>query len=243
MSVTNTTGVMERGRERLRAGSWRGDPTTAFLAPVPGGPAPSFDFVQWCLARLAEQRYRRVVTCALSQSEQAPFRLAGFTVSEHLHLLSHDLRRLPTATGRLPLRRATGRDQAAVLAVDRLAFDSFWRLDPTALEEALSATPHTRFRVATAGDGDGAAVVAYAITGRANRRGFLQRLAVDPAHQRLGIGFALVVDALRWLRRWRVDQAMVNTQLANGGALALYERAGFKREPTGLSVLHRRLDG
>lgn len=233
---------MERGRERLRTGTWRGDRATAFLAPVAGEAPPSFEFVHWCLARLTEQGYRRVVTCALAPVDQAPFRLAGFTVGEHLHLLSHDLRDLPHATARPPLRRATRRDHAAVLDLDRRAFDSFWRLDPTALEEALDATPHTRFRVATGGPGGEGAVIAYAITGRADRRGFLQRLAVHPAHRRLGLGLALVADALRWLRRWRVEQALVNTQLANGGALALYERAGFRRDPSGLSVLHRPLD-
>ena len=44
-------------------------------------------------------------------------------------------------------------------------------------------------------------------------------------------------DALRWLRRWRAERAMVNTQLENRRALGLYERSGFRREASGLSVL------
>jgi ribosomal protein S18 acetylase RimI-like enzyme len=182
------------------------------------------------------------VTGALSPSEQSTFRAAGFEVTEHLHLLSHDLRALPFPEP--PdgiLRRSSRRDRDRVLELDGQAFDPFWRLDGSGLDEAIAATPHTRFRVALDRAG-GDHVVGYAITGRAGRRGYLQRLAVDPAVQRQGVGTMLVADALRWLRRWRADRAMVNTQLANERALSLYERVGFRREPSGLSVLARELD-
>ena len=79
--------------------------------------------------------------------------------------------------------------------------------------------------------------MAYAIAGRSGRRGFLQRIAVDPLAQRRGIGAALVVDGLRWLRRWGADRALVNTQEQNEPALLLYERLGFRRQPGGLAVL------
>lgn len=240
MGVLNTTTVMESGRERLRAGPWRGDPDTAYLNPVPGAPLPSADFVRRCLRTLTGQGYGRVVTGALSPSEQTAFRAAGFTVTEHLHLLSHDLRTIPSAVAPEGfVRRSSRRDREDVLALDQLAFDPFWRLDDAGLDEAIAATPHTRFRVA----GESADVIGYAITGRAGRRGYLQRLAVHPDAQRQGLGTILVADALRWLRRWRADRAMVNTQLANERALALYERVGFRREPSGLSVLARDLDG
>jgi ribosomal protein S18 acetylase RimI-like enzyme len=242
VSVTSTTSVIESGRERLGAGPWRGDRDIAYLNPVAGAPLPSVDFVRRCLSMLATQGYVRVVTGALAPSEQSAFRAAGFTVAEHLHLLSHDLRTIPAVEE--PdgvLRRSTRRDRDQVLALDHLAFDPFWRLDDGGLDEALSATPHTRFRVAV-GDRD-EDVVGYAITGRAGRRGYLQRLAVHPDAQGRGLGLLLVVDGLRWLRRWRADRVMVNTQLANERALALYERVGFRRESSGLSVLGRELDG
>ena len=80
-------------------------------------------------------------------------------------------------------------------------------------------------------------LIGYAITGRSGRRGYIQRLAVHPDCRGVGLGTALVTDGLRWLRRWRVRQAIVNTQFDNGRALALYERLGFARQPLGLSVL------
>lgn len=233
---------MEWGNERLRVGPWRGRGDTAYLSPLAGAALPSPRFVCRIVESLAEQGYRRAVTGALSGPEQVAFRAAGFEPTEHLHLLSHDLHQLPeTNSPPALLRRCSRRDRGGVLQLDRMAFDSFWQLDESALQEALAATPHTRFRIAT--DPSDEAVVGYAITGRAGRRGYLQRLAVHPASQRQGLGMLLVVDALRWLRRWRAERATVNTQLANDRALALYERAGFRREPSGLSVLARSLDG
>lgn len=243
MSVTESTRLLEWGRERLRAGPWRGDPDIAYLNPVPGSPLPSPEFIRRCMRTLATQGYDRVVTGALSPAEQASFRAAGFAPSEELHLLGHDLRMIPPAgpaATAVSLRRATRSDRIAVLEVDARAFDTFWRLDEPGLDEALAATPHSRFRVATIpsrGSQETEVVVGYAITGRAGRRGYLQRLAVDPGSQRAGIGSALVIDALRWLRRWRTERAMVNTQLQNERALALYERLGFRRETVGLAVL------
>jgi ribosomal protein S18 acetylase RimI-like enzyme len=125
-----------------------------------------------------------------------------------------------------------------VLAVDTRAFSTFWRLDEMGLEEALAATPTSRFRVATSADGS---VVAYSIWGRASRRGYLQRLAVDPDHQRQRFGAVLVVDGLRWLRRRGGDRAVVNTQVDNDEAVALYAGLGFERQPGGLVVLERGL--
>ena len=224
--------VIRWGRERVRTGPWRGDRQVAYLSPLPDAPLPSALFVRRCLEQLADRGYQRVITSALSPAEQAGFLGAGFEVHERLHLLEHDLHDVPRVDTAV-LRRAAPEDQAAVLAVDGRAFPAFWRIDEASLGEALSATPNSRFRVA----GRAGVVVGYAVTGRAGRRGFLQRLAVDPDHQRHGLGRALCVDALRWLRRWRVERAVVNTQMGNEAALALYESLGFRRETAGLSVL------
>src|SRR4051794_8429865 len=201
---------------------------------MPEHPAPSADFVRQCLDVLASRGFSRVVTGALSPGEVPGFLAAGFEVHERLHLLAHELDDLPPippeAAG---LRRAKRRDRPAVLAVDSRSFPRFWRLDDSGLEEAVRATPRARFQVATP-DGP---VVGYAVFGRAGRRGFVQRLAVDPEVQRRGLGWALMVDGLHWLRRRGVERAVVITQLGNDAALALYESLGFTREAVGLSVL------
>jgi ribosomal protein S18 acetylase RimI-like enzyme len=251
ISRVDDSDVIRLGQEQARAGPWQGDREVAYLVPVPGGPAPSVGFVRWAMAELSDRGFSRVVTNALSPMEQVAFLGAGFEVQERLLLLGHDLRLPDTAVpavglalvrpgegagegdGMLRHRRARASDHTAVLDLDARAFPTFWRLDARGLDDARRATPRTRFRVVT----EGGEVIAYALTGRARRRGFLQRLAVSPTHQRLGLGRILVLDALGWLRRWGVERAVVNTPTANDAALALYESVGFVRERCGLSVL------
>lgn len=207
----------------------------AFLNPIPDAPPPSAAFLRQCLVTLRQRGFSRVVTGALSPGEQRGFLAAGFAVEQRLHLLSIDLdESLEPIPPGLPLRRAGRRHRAQVLAVDAAAFSPFWRFDEAGLEDALSATPHTRFRVATNPEG---AVVGYAVCGRAASRGFVQRLAVDPEHHGQGIGRRLLLDGLHWMLRRHVSHAVVNTQVGNDVALALYLRTGFREDPGGLSVL------
>lgn len=236
--TTVASEVLQWGWERARTGPWRGDGQVALLAPLPPGGPPSVQFLQRCLESLSARGFTRVVTSALAPDEQASFVALGFEEYERLHLLSHNLSDVPRpakSASRL-LRRGRTSDWPAVLDVDAAAFEPFWRLDRGGLHEAIDATPVTRFRVAAGGG-----VLAYAITGSSENQGYLQRLAVDPAHRRQGLGRALGLDGLRWLRRRGVAGAVVNTQLGNDAALALYLSLGFRREPTQLSVLHRQI--
>jgi ribosomal protein S18 acetylase RimI-like enzyme len=229
--------ILRWGRERARTGQWRGNRDVAFLYPVPSCPLPSAEFLRRCLDVLASRGYSRVVTGALSPLEQAGFLAAGFDVAERLHLLTLELDRpLPPAPGGLALARARRRDVPAVLAVDRGAFESFWQFDEVSLSDALAATPRTRWRVALRA-GRSRRVAGYAICGRAGSNGFVQRLAVAPELQGCGSGRRLLLDGLRWMQRRGVGRVVVNTQVGNDRALALYRDVGFREDPAGLSVL------
>jgi ribosomal protein S18 acetylase RimI-like enzyme len=228
--------VIRWGRERIRTGPWRGDHQVAFLAPVPDAPVPSADFVRRCLTMLADRGFTRVVTAALSPLEQGGFLAAGFAVEERLHLLGLDLDGLPPLPANISLRRLSWHDRTPVLQVDRASFETFWQFDEGGLGEALRATPRTRFRGVFPPD-PGDRLAGYAICGRSGPRGFVQRLAVDPGFQHQGFGRALLLDGLHWMRRRHVRRAVVNTQLGNAAALSLYQQIGFRREPSGLSVL------
>ena len=220
------------GHDRFVVGPWHDDPTTAYVSVAPSSSVlTSRASVERCLEQLQRDGYRGAVTAALRPNDAYVFGLAGFALHERLHVLRHDL------TGDLPasphdLRRARRRDRQHVLSVDRLAFESFWHLGPDGLDEALNATSSVRFRVV----GE-PAVLGYAVCGRALDIGYLQRLAVHPDHLRRGIGAALVVDSLRWLRRRRGRMMLVNTQESNANALALYQHLGFTLEPEHLTVM------
>jgi GNAT superfamily N-acetyltransferase len=217
----------------VRVRTWRGDDDVAYLAVGADRPPPP-EFVARCIETLREQGRSRVVTSALTPIDALPFVDAGFAVRERLHLLAHDMSRIDGPSR--STRRARVADHGAVLALDGLAFDDFWRLDESGLDDAIRATPVARFRVA--GD-DG--IAAYAISGRSGNQGYLQRLAVAPSARREGWGRVVVADGLRWLARHGVRRTLVNTQLDNQSALALYEACGFRRLVVGLCVLGRPL--
>ncbi len=179
--------------------------------------------------------YREVVTNALGPGASLPLVDFGFAVRGRLHLLVHDLAGLPAQTHRT--RRAARSDRASLLEADAAAFDEFWRFDALDLREAARATPRAHTRVAPAAHEPHG----YGLFGRSGIAGYVQRLAVAPEAQHQGLGHALLVDGLRWLRAHGANCAYVNTQEDNERALALYLRSGFRQLPVGLNVLGREL--
>lgn len=218
---------------QVRIVPWRGNHSVALLSPTPGQQLRP-ETVQAAVADAVNRGYRKIFTSALALEEQMAFQKCGFTVVEELHLMHHDLLGIPPSSAQgMKLRRGRTADIDAVLQLDGRAFDGFWRFDRTALFDARDATPRSRFRVAVV-DGK---VIGYHITGAAGPMGYLQRLAVDPDFHGRGIGTALVGDALSWCLRRHCQRVMVNTQISNERAFALYLHLGFEKEPVGLAVL------
>lgn len=235
----STRQTLTLGGERFRVGPWHADEAVAYLALTPDVPRPSVAGLRRCLDRLRAEGYSSIMTAALHPDEAEAFLRAGFVEHDRLRVLSHQLEDLdpprPRPDPPLHLGRGTRSHREVALAVDHAAFPLAWRLDAAGLDDALTATPYRRFRVAVR---EGT-VVGYAVTGRAGRQGFLQRLATHPDHSGTGIGSELVLDALRWARRRRVGRVLVNTQTSNSRALAVYRRLGFEPTPTDLVVLTR----
>lgn len=199
----------------------------------------------------------RILSPAVSSNEAEVFRSIGFSERSTLRILLRNTD--PTAGWRWKGRQKRWTAQSSVattmtrsapatkvrlgrgrtshvdrcLALDLAAFGPEQAMRRTSFASALAATPHTRFRVAFA-DSD---IVGYAVTGRSDGRGYLQRLAVHPDFASRGIGTQLVEDAILWCDRRRVRRIVVNTQHDNIRALDLYRRLGFEDSPMSLYVL------
>jgi ribosomal protein S18 acetylase RimI-like enzyme len=212
-----------------RVAAWHGRPEIASVALLCRG-APSIEAIEHLLEQLRAVGYREVITNALAPGASLPLVDCGFEIRGRLHLLSHDFESLPGPTRRT--RRSGGGDRREVLAVDAAAFEDFWQLDDIGLRQAARATPRSHLRV-TKGD----PIRGYGLFGRAERTGYVQRLAIHPSAQGEGFGSALLTDGLHWMRVRGARSAFVNTQVENERALGLYERAGFRRLPVGLCVL------
>jgi len=202
-------------------------------------PTPS-DILGW-LDQLRRVGYDTVRTGALGPLGGARFERLGFEPIQSLMLLEH--RALGSISelspkGSAPAVRLPASADGEASRVDVGAFGPGWCIDRIGISDVRSATPRHRARAVRV-DGD---IVAYAISGRDGKNGYLQRLAVSPEHQHRGHGGTLVVDALRWMARWRVQRALVNTHVGNEAALALYHRVGFTDLEDRLHVYERRIE-
>ena len=205
--------------------------STAYLRTTVSSSKLRSDKIDAALQLIAQKGVKRVFTSAIGPREQLFFRDIGFRLHEELVLLSNDFS-VPVPKPTHPTRRALRSDRPQILDIDTSAFPQFWQFDEPALSEAIKATPRSRFRVNAEPSPHG-----FAISGRSGRQGFLQRLAVHPAHQGKGRGRSLATDALGWLQKRHVNEVLVNTQITNLTALELYESIGFTRRSDGLAVL------
>ena len=181
---------------------------------------------------------RAVRTGALFPDAAARFVEAGFEVIDTLALLRVALVRSgirlapPPGTARLAVRRHR---EASVL--DRAAFGDPWGNDAGDLADIRHATPTHHAAARYVGPPARRRLVAFAISGAAGGQGYLQRLAVDPQHQRAGHGRALVIDALAWMRRRRLEHGVVNTAVSNDAGAAPVRIARFP-PPAGAARRH-----
>jgi ribosomal protein S18 acetylase RimI-like enzyme len=234
---------------RARLGRWPFDDDTVQLVLLDHHMVPTGADVDDWLQQSIAGGSARVRTGALFPDSTAPFLDAGFHVIDTLTLLAVDLDAAATPTqptGSSPSPRSTGsvrlrRLRPAMLheaaEIDRRSFSAKWANDRTALDDITAATPHHRSRSIHVAR----RMAAFSISGRANRVGYVQRLAVDPSARRQGYGRLLLDDALHWMRRREVTRVLVNTATDNHAALRLYRSAGFVEQPGELVILERGL--
>ena len=202
-------------------------------------PTPS-EIIAW-IGELRTAGYTTVRTGALGTQAGARFERLGFESIQSLVLLEHtsiNSVSQPTTKSASPTVRLSPDEDPQASSVDVAAFGAGWSIDSVGIADVRSATPRHRARAIRTGG----AIIAYAISGRDARNGYIQRLAVSPDHQHQGRGSALVTDSLRWMARWRVHRALVNTHVGNDAALALYHQLGFTDLSDRLHVYERRIE-
>ena len=251
--ASSTVGLVNTATEtravRARLAEWPGDPDVGHLVLLDHSMRPGDDDVAEWAAESRRRDHRALRTGALFPESRPAFLRAGFRPIDELALLEIDLpelrRRQGTSVldaardlvGRGPTQRMTGSDLEEVAALDQRAFPPPWGNDPTSLRAIRDATPSHRSRVIR---NDGA-IVGFAISGRAGRAGYLQRLAVDPTARRRGLARTLVTDACAWMTRHGATRAVVNTATTNDPAITLYTSLGFHRRAETLMVLELEL--
>jgi len=160
----------------------------------------------------------------------------GFSCEDDIITMCHIGNRLPAAPMICArIRRAERQDVAGIMQIDRLAFGAPWQLAEfdiwQAIRSAASATVATR-------DNE---LVAYQLSTRQEGVGHLARLAVHPAHQRLGIASALMHQLMLAFSNWNLSDLSVNTQLSNLPSQRLYERYGFFRNGNDMELWRKRV--
>jgi ribosomal protein S18 acetylase RimI-like enzyme len=232
--------ILRAGGVVARVRPWAFEPNVAHLVLYNQSrlPTPS-DITSW-IQQLRLAGFDNIRTGALGTQAGALFQRLGFEVIQSLVLLEHTaISSVAITSGASPgAVRLKVEDDSAASRVDVAAFGPGWCIDRVGIGDVRAATPRHRARCVRVGD----EIVAYSISGRDGRNGYIQRLAVSPAHQQQGHGAVLVSDAMRWMSRWRVQRALVNTHIGNEAALALYHRFGFSDLEDRLHVYERRIE-
>jgi ribosomal protein S18 acetylase RimI-like enzyme len=231
--VGGSTDVLRARSGRLRLRDWPGDPTVGHLLVTDHDTVPSARELDDFVIAARDHGYRAVRSGALFPRAHESFAACGFETIDTLVLLELGLSGVVVELPRRRTARLLPWQHSAAAEVDRAAFGAPWGNDAATLGDIRRATPQHRARRI---DVDGT-LQAFAITGAAGRTGYLQRLAVHPDHQRSGLGSALVVDSLSWMRRRALTTAMVNTGVHNHPAQRLYDDFGFRRLAEQLTIV------
>jgi ribosomal-protein-alanine N-acetyltransferase len=122
------------------------------------------------------------------------------------------------------IRRLTFADLPQVTAIERRAFGTPWSLAMFVLE---LSKPSGVCLAAELGEGPERELVGYLICSRYDTVWHIMNVAVDPDRRRHGIATALLTALLREVAE-RDSQVTLEVRRSNTGAIALYERFGFR---------------
>lgn len=218
---------ISRGWARAEARTWNDDFRDAFVRLVRGSSA----FLRDASDRMADLARAEVYSPALLHPSRRVWIRSGYEPAFELRIMEHSLSH-EIGTPASPVGRTSEPDLDAIVAVDRRAFEPFWRMSAPALAEALRST-RTSTTLVIEDDGR---VAAYAMVGAQWGTAYLQRLAVDPDARRRGLGTDLVRASLTWALERAASKMVLNVKPDNQRAREMYGRLGFIESPDSAHV-------
>jgi len=218
--------VTERGEAAL-LGRWREHTDDCAVLGLWCGPSRVPVLVCDLIEVARTQGFGRLLGPLVPASAARPYLDAGLRVVQRIVIYRLDRPgRLiaPEPPARVTVREADSSDLAAIIRIDRAAFDGFWRYDPAQLERLMAEG-----RAAVAEE-DGT-LIGYTLATVSGGDGSVARLAVLPGRRRRGVGAMLAFDAASWLAGCGVKVVTLSTQHDNEASRALYEALGFRLIP------------
>ena len=253
IALIRTPIVLWSGAMTASLRTWPHDPRIGFLL-LSGGhdiqrSLPSADVISSWEKTIAERGFRLIRTNAVAPNVATELQALEYKIAQELCVLQVNtyLAPVPPVADDLRPRRVRlsrrriGRDNSItqqLVALDCAAFGVEWGLDHIALREALRATTMSEIFIVRRQEIEG-----FVLVGASDNRGYIQRLAVHPRHQRSGIAATLLSTALAWLRTRHCEETIVNTEFTNTAALGLYRKFGFTELPYHLTVMEKRVGG
>jgi [ribosomal protein S18]-alanine N-acetyltransferase len=122
-------------------------------------------------------------------------------------------------SSRLRVRRLAYGDLPAVIAIERRSFPTPWSLAMFVLE--LSKPSGVCLAAV-----EGERLIGYLVCSRYDDVWHLMNVAVDAGHRRKRIASLLITELLR--ETGRRDPLTLEVRISNRGAIAMYERFGFR---------------
>ncbi len=221
--------VIRKGWARAVARPWNRSRPDAHLRLERG----SAGFLREAADLVMSLEASAIISPPLMAGTQEIWRTAGFRPYMSLSLLRRvlDGTEGPTA----PVRTVADGEWRRVLAIDAAAFGETWKAELPALLEALTSSSSTA--ILGLDDPDTATLAGYAIVARSAETGYLQRIAVDPAFHRRGMGRTLTRASHAWCKQRGARSVILNTKPDNEAALSMYRSEGYAVLPERLELL------
>ena len=182
-------------------------------------------FLRKCLSE-AKSKDLVFNSSLIDSNHNKPWIEAGWKISKELYLYKHHF------SGKGPKNITNKEFQiqklhqdhfAEIVSLDKEIFETYWRSSRLSLLDTLKSCREAIFYTYKEESG----VLAYAIVGVTMRSSFLQRFAVHPKRQGVGIGSLMIENVLKDMNRRKMISMKLNTQPENKAAQRLYEKNSF----------------